>query len=106
MPKNRCPLVAASTLLVALTSNALAQDAVQWRVEDGGNGHWYATFATTGNESETLSQVESMGASLASIASAEEDDFAFNVAYEKTGAVQVLIGAREKSTNNFFWLTA
>jgi hypothetical protein len=26
---------------LALSSSALAQDAVQWRVEDGGNGHWY-----------------------------------------------------------------
>jgi hypothetical protein len=25
----------------ALASGAAAQDAVQWRVEDGGNGHWY-----------------------------------------------------------------
>ena len=29
--------------------SALAQDAVQWRVEDGGNGHWYeARIRTTG----------------------------------------------------------
>ena len=26
---------------LAVSSSALAQDAVQWRVEDGGNGHWY-----------------------------------------------------------------
>jgi hypothetical protein len=27
---------------MAITGGAHAQDAVQWRVEDGGNGHWYA----------------------------------------------------------------
>ena len=26
---------------LAVSSSALAQNAVQWRVEDGGNGHWY-----------------------------------------------------------------
>ncbi len=26
----------------AVSTGASAQDAVQWRVEDGGNGHWYA----------------------------------------------------------------
>jgi hypothetical protein len=26
---------------LALSSSALAQNAVQWRAEDGGNGHWY-----------------------------------------------------------------
>ncbi|MFZ9879849.1 MAG: C-type lectin domain-containing protein, partial [Phycisphaerales bacterium] len=29
---------------LALSSSALAQNAVQWRVEDGGNGHWYRTI--------------------------------------------------------------
>jgi hypothetical protein len=33
-------LVVASSALLA-SGGALAQDAVQWRVEDGGNGHWY-----------------------------------------------------------------
>ncbi len=33
-------VVAASSFAVA--SGAMAQTAVQWRVEDGGNGHWYA----------------------------------------------------------------
>ena len=33
--------VTATLLLTGLTSTADAQDAVQWRVEDGGNGHWY-----------------------------------------------------------------
>ena len=32
-------LVVGSSLVLA--SGALAQDAVQWRVADGGNGHWY-----------------------------------------------------------------
>jgi hypothetical protein len=40
-PKNSAR-VAAVVVAAAVTANgALAGDAVQWRVEDGGNGHWY-----------------------------------------------------------------
>ena len=33
--------VVAAALAGVVVSSAAAQDAVQWRVEDGGNGHWY-----------------------------------------------------------------
>jgi hypothetical protein len=46
-------LVVGSSL--ALASGALAQQAVQWRVEDGGNGHWYAVT----NESLVYPQLRS-----------------------------------------------
>ena len=36
----RIGFVLLTTFLMARTT--VAQDAVQWRVEDGGNGHWYA----------------------------------------------------------------
>jgi hypothetical protein len=36
---NRIALGAALALIAVNTTNA--QHAVQWRVEDGGNGHWY-----------------------------------------------------------------
>jgi hypothetical protein len=32
----------AGAIALSLASAAAAQEAVQWRVEDGGNGHWYA----------------------------------------------------------------
>ncbi len=38
--------VAAAALAGIVVSGAAAQDAVQWRVEDGGNGHWYLLDAT------------------------------------------------------------
>ena len=41
--------VAVLAVTAAVTANgALAGDAVQWRVEDGGNGHWYRTVTVTG----------------------------------------------------------
>jgi hypothetical protein len=35
--------VSAAAVALSLVPQANAQDAVQWRVADGGNGHWYAT---------------------------------------------------------------
>ena len=31
----------AGAMALAISASVVAQDAVQWRVEDGGNGHWY-----------------------------------------------------------------
>ena len=38
---------AAGAVALSLGCVARAQDAVQWRVEDGGNGHWYALISGT-----------------------------------------------------------
>ena len=56
--------------LLASGTNAIAQEAVQWRVEDGGNGHWYAAVETVSDESTTLNYVASIGASPAACTSA------------------------------------
>jgi hypothetical protein len=37
--------VVAAALAGVVVSGAAAQDAVRWRVEDGGNGHWYKASA-------------------------------------------------------------
>ena len=42
MTMPRSTTLAATLGLLATTPSTLAQDAVQLRVEDGGNGHWYA----------------------------------------------------------------
>jgi len=73
-------LVVGSSL--ALASGALAQQAVQWRVEDGGNGHWYAVTAwgqmTT--HSGYVALAESIGGHLATLTSPAEETFVRNVA--------------------------
>ena len=35
-------LISIGVVSTAISASAMAQNAVQWRVEDGGNGHWYA----------------------------------------------------------------
>jgi hypothetical protein len=37
----------ATTINAAMAAGALAGDAVQWRVADGGNGHWYQAIKST-----------------------------------------------------------
>ena len=38
---NRVSVTAFSVLSLSVGASVIAQDAVQWTVEDGGNGHWY-----------------------------------------------------------------
>jgi hypothetical protein len=67
---------------VALTAGASAQDAVQWRVEDGGNGHWYAALQVTPLPS-TIALMQQMasenGADLMRIASAAENQLVLSL---------------------------
>jgi hypothetical protein len=76
--KNR--MRAAVVAAAATTGSALAQDAVQWRVEDGGNGHWYQCI-NSGAElrwSEADSSARAQGGHLASITSSSENAFVFH----------------------------
>jgi hypothetical protein len=78
MMKNMIPGV----LLVAAVSglsSSLHADAVQWRVEDGGNGHWYEYNETTLIWEEHKAAAESEGGMLACILDQEESDFVGNL---------------------------
>ena len=46
--KKRMLAAAVGGVVLSGASSANAQDAVQWRVEDGGNGHWYRRVPVTG----------------------------------------------------------
>ena len=73
-PKNSARM-AAMAMTAAVTANgALAGDAVQWRVADGGNGHWYqAIKATTPlNWSAARDRATSVGGHLATFESEGE----------------------------------
>jgi hypothetical protein len=72
---------------IALVSGASAQSsAVQWRVEDGGNGHWYRMVAPgTIGWYEARSLALGMGGDLASITSLEESEFVLMVTSDLSG---------------------
>jgi len=67
---------------IAIASVATAQNAVQWRVEDGGNGHWYELVVPAKRVSMTnaASIAQASGGSLCSIGSASENQFVFDLA--------------------------
>ena len=71
--------VAAMAVTAAVTANgALAGDAVQWRVADGGNGHWYRAVRAPGitwNQARDRALVA--GGDLVSIGSAQESAWIF-----------------------------
>ena len=51
-------LIQAAVVTLFAASTAQAQQAVQWRVQDGGNGHWYqALSAPTGISWEAASRL-------------------------------------------------
>ncbi|MEY2795732.1 MAG: hypothetical protein RIR10_1448, partial [Planctomycetota bacterium] len=68
-------VAAAAALSVAFT--AAAQDAVQWRVEDGGNGHWYQVqlHGRTLDWFAAKFASEELGGHLVTITSIAEDQF-------------------------------
>ena len=76
----------------AMAAGANAQQATQWRVQDGGNGHWYALTGPVVNWSSARARAAGVGGHLATIASAEENAFAAGVAIGENVAY---IGAQQ-----------
>jgi hypothetical protein len=78
------PAVAAASAF-AIASPVCAQDAVQWRVEDGGNGHWYqleGPYFVSWLSARTYA--ESMGGHLVTLTSETEQAVAADVAFNST----------------------
>jgi hypothetical protein len=59
---------------LGLASFAHGQQAVQWRVEDGGNGHWYGSTKSTGTWDQVVVFAQQSGGQLACIASSSENN--------------------------------
>jgi len=105
-PKNLARMAAAMT--AAVTANgALAGDAVQWRVADGGNGHWYEFVSGTNvpggpNFDAQDNACASRGGYMATIESVQEWDF-FRAAAPTSGGYW--IGLRSDRCVNWRWST-
>jgi hypothetical protein len=71
-----CGVASTVALSVAASNSAMAQAAVQWRVEDGGNGHWYALVITGPITWDTSQQASlAVGGYLATPTSPDENAF-------------------------------
>jgi hypothetical protein len=73
---------AAAAITLIASSAADAQEAVQWKVSDGGNGHWYALRLTEPGIAWATAQSSalSQGGHLATLTSAEENSLVFSIA--------------------------
>ena len=74
-PRKMKKLMALGVVSTALTATTFAQNAVQWRVEDGGNGHWYANDGVQTCWESARIACEANGGHLATPTSASEDGF-------------------------------
>ena len=81
---NRNQILAAVASAGISAAGAMAQDAVQWRVEDGGNGHWYqGVFVSTSGVTWSAARALALtrGADLVSLNTLQERQWVFaNVA--------------------------
>ncbi len=97
--------VAAMAAAAAVTANgALAGDAVQWRVEDGGNGHWYQRIeAACWSEAESAAVAQ--GCHLASVLNSSEAQFCTRFVLSESYGITVAIGGfrTPKSDLNLGW---
>ncbi|MFP8870811.1 MAG: lectin-like protein [Myxococcota bacterium] len=72
----------------------------QWRVEDGGNGHWYEAFGCCTPFEDARAEAEAMGGHLVTYTSAAEEAFV----EDRVGSSW--LGLRRDSDNTpYYWIT-
>jgi hypothetical protein len=88
MRKNPKSFAVAAAAALSVAAGAAAQDAVQWRVEDGGNGHWYAIVLEPDGLAWAAANTRAaaLGGHLATIHSTPEDEFVFQIANQVNAA--------------------
>ena len=68
-------VVLGAAAAAAVSMSALAGDAVQWSVADGGNGHWYSRVEATESWNWHESNCRALGGHLATVTSSAEQAF-------------------------------
>jgi hypothetical protein len=98
--------VAAAWSVLALGGIAHAQEAVQWRVEDGGNGHWYSVRCIEGgiNWSSARAECLALGGDLATLTTPAEHGVVVLGLAESLQCGQLHIGGW-KQGQEWGWIT-
>ena len=91
----------ATTINAAMTAGALAGDAVQWRVEDGGNGHWYAVVQNLSCVAEFSAYALRHGSHLVTVSSNGENDFIHTVIADAPGQWAYIGFAQDHTAPDF-----
>jgi hypothetical protein len=83
----------AGFVCLAINSGAQAQQSVQWKVSDGGNGHWYQRVPrSTESWSQMRDLARSRSSELASISSQVENDFVLSISRSAGEGLRSAIG--------------
>ena len=90
-------VVLGAAAAAAVSMSALAGDAVQWRVEDGGNGHWYAGFTDRVPWAVASERATSIGGHLATCTSTAENQLVRTVRDTQCAFGGAWIGLRSLS---------
>ena len=106
-------VVLASVAALAAVADLNASVAVQWSSAVGGNDHWYMCFRFANSTPWSVAQsiAQSWGGHLATITSAEENQFVYDVSISQNGWRfgnqwgGPYLGARKNSSNQFEWVT-
>jgi hypothetical protein len=81
---------ASAVVSFAVSGSAQAQQpaVVQWRVEDGGNGHWYQVLVSPTNVSwfEARGRAQDLGGHLATLTTSDENRWAHAITVNAAGA--------------------
>ena len=99
--------VVASVVVGSAASAADSTPAVEWKVSNGGNGHWYASTTLEASWNTTRIIANTLGADLATITSLEESNFLCNTVL-RTGtgnASAFWFGLKRGQNNNWIWVT-
>ena len=104
-------VTAAAVVGIAATVAGAQSGAVQWKVADGGNGHWYDAIHLEGDVTWYSFKVEAedRGAHLATVTTSDENQFVFTLSVAKAawydGVSGPYLGARKLPNNSFAWVT-
>lgn len=92
----------------AVTVGASAQNAVEWRVADGGNGHWYALRQTQTlsdwNWSAMKARAESEGGTLCTVSSSAENAFISVIIDQSGWSDAIALGGRYEPGSGWRWV--
>ncbi len=93
--------------LSAFASSARGQTAVQWRVEDGGNGHWYRAVYSDPNRTpeQWFSWAASNGGYAATVTSSGEQSVVVSLLIENPQVYNPVLGGKRNGSNVFQWIT-
>jgi hypothetical protein len=100
-----------AVMALACAGPALAQDAAQWRVENGGNGHWYAELNQERVWPDANNEAEELGATLVTVTSLAEfqflvSDSGLDISHRFGGAFQDLEAADyDEPYGGWRWVT-